>query len=509
MKAICFYFQIHQPFRLKRYRFFDIGNDHYYDDEFTNEDILSRIAHRSYIPAAESLLRMIEESKGKFRCAISLTGVVIEQLEIYVPEFLDLLKKLADTGCVEFLAETYSHSLASLIDPEEFEAQVKAHDQLIYEKFGQHPKVLRNTELIYCDEMAPMIHSMGYKGVITEGAKHILGWKSPNYVYQAASCPKLKLLLKNDKLSDDIARNFSNTSWEAYPLTADKYIDWIASTPADEQVVNLFMNLETFGDFQPRETGIFQFLEALPRFAAERGVEFITPSDAISKLKPVAELSVLHPISWADEARDTSAWLGNKLQNEAFQKLYSVSERVRLCQDRRLKQDWYYLQAADHFFYMSTKNMHDGSVHSQFSPYDTPFDAFTNYMNVLADFIVRVEEQYPMSIDNEELSSLLTTIRNQEREIEVLNKEAESMRKNIEHFNEEHLLREKAAKEAAAAKTSKAKAAKPAKAEAEKPAKAPKAPKAKAEKAKAEKAKTKPAKAEPATAEKPAAPKAE
>lgn len=509
MKAICFYFQIHQPFRLKRYRFFDIGNDHYYDDEFTNEDILSRIAHRSYIPAAESLLRMIEESKGKFRCAISLTGVVIEQLEIYVPEFLDLLKKLADTGCVEFLAETYSHSLASLIDPEEFEAQVKAHDQLIYEKFGQHPKVLRNTELIYCDEMAPMIHSMGYKGVITEGAKHILGWKSPNYVYQAASCPKLKLLLKNDKLSDDIARNFSNTSWEAYPLTADKYIDWIASTPADEQVVNLFMNLETFGDFQPRETGIFQFLEALPRFAAERGVEFITPSDAISKLKPVAELSVLHPISWADEARDTSAWLGNQLQNEAFQKLYSVSERVRLCQDRRLKQDWYYLQAADHFFYMSTKNMHDGSVHSQFSPYDTPFDAFTNYMNVLADFIVRVEEQYPMSIDNEELSSLLTTIRNQEREIEVLNKEAESMRKNIEHFNEEHLLREKAAEEAAAAKTSKAKAAKPAKAEAEKPAKAPKAPKAKAEKPKAEKAKTKPAKAEPATAEKPAAPKAE
>lgn len=508
MKAICFYFQIHQPFRLKRYRFFDIGNDHYYDDEFTNEDILSRIAHRSYIPAAESLLRMIEESKGKFRCAISLTGVVIEQLEIYVPEFLDLLKKLADTGCVEFLAETYSHSLASLIDPEEFEAQVKAHDQLIYEKFGQHPKVLRNTELIYCDEMAPMIHSMGYKGVITEGAKHILGWKSPNYVYQAASCPKLKLLLKNDKLSDDIARNFSNTSWEAYPLTADKYIDWIASTPADEQVVNLFMNLETFGDFQPRETGIFQFLEALPRFAAERGVEFITPSDAISKLKPVAELSVLHPISWADEARDTSAWLGNQLQNEAFQKLYSVSERVRLCQDRRLKQDWYYLQAADHFFYMSTKNMHDGSVHSQFSPYDTPFDAFTNYMNVLADFIVRVEEQYPMSIDNEELSSLLTTIRNQEREIEVLNKEAESMRKNIEHFNEEHLLREKAAEEAAAAKNRKAKAAKPAKAEAEKPAKAPKAPKAKAEKPKAEKAKTKPAKAEPAKAE-PAEPKAE
>lgn len=447
MKAICFYFQIHQPFRLKRYRFFDIGNDHYYYDDFANDDIVSRIAQRSYIPAAESLLRMIEATNGKFKCALSITGTALEQFEQYVPEFIDLLKKLADTGCVEFLAETYAHSLSSLADPDEFANQVKVHDEKIKELFGQTPKVLRNTELIYSDELAPQILSMGYKGVITEGAKHILGWKSPNYVYSAASAPKLKILLKNDKFSDDISERFSNTAWDEYPLTADKYINWIASTPEEEQIINLFMNLEVFGDFQPRETGIFQFLEALPRFAEEKGIEFWTPSTAVAKLKPVAELSVLHPISWADEARDTSAWLGNKLQNEAFNKLYSVSERVRLCEDRRLKQDWYYLQASDHFFYMSTKNMHDGSVHSQFSPYDTPFDAFTNYMNVLADFIVRVEEQYPMSIDNEELSSLLTTIRNQEREIEVLNKEAESMRKNIEHFNEEHLLREKAAEE--------------------------------------------------------------
>lgn len=460
MKAICFYFQIHQPFRLKRYRFFDIGNDHYYYDDFANDDIVTRIAQRSYIPAAESLLRMIEATGGKFKCAISISGTALEQFEQYVPEFIDLLKKLAETGCVEFLAETYAHSLSSLADPEEFASQVKVHDEKIKELFGQTPKVLRNTELIYSDELAPQILAMGYKGVITEGAKHILGWKSPNYVYNAASAPKLKILLKNDKFSDDISDRFSNTAWDEYPLTADKYINWIADTPAEEQIINLFMNLEVFGDFQPRETGIFQFLEALPRFAEERGVEFWTPSTAVSKLKPVAELSVLHPISWADEARDTSAWLGNKLQNEAFSKLYSVSERVRLCEDRRLKQDWYYLQASDHFFYMSTKNMHDGSVHSQFSPYDTPFDAFTNYMNVLADFIVRVEEQYPMSIDNEELSSLLTTIRNQEREIEVLNKEAESMRKNIEHFNEEHLLREKAAEAEEKPKAKKAKAAK-------------------------------------------------
>ena len=271
MKAICFYFQIHQPFRLKRYRFFDIGNDHYYYDDFANDDIVSRIARNSYIPAAESLLKMIEESKGAFRCAISVTGTALEQFEHYVPEFIDLLKRLAETGKCEFLAETYAHSLSSLADPEEFAAQVKAHDAKIEQLFGVKPKVLRNTELIYCDEMAPQIYDMGYKGVITEGAKHILGWKSPNYVYAAATQPKLKLLLKNSKLSDDISFRFSNPEWDAYPLTADKYIDWIASTPADEQIINLFMNLETFGEMQNRDTGIFQFLEALPRFAAGRG----------------------------------------------------------------------------------------------------------------------------------------------------------------------------------------------------------------------------------------------
>ena len=472
MKAVCFYFQIHQPFRLKRYRFFDIGNDHYYYDDFANDDIITRIAHHSYIPAAESLLRMIDQYPH-FRCALSITGTALEQFELYVPDFIDLLKKLAATGRVEFLAETYAHSLSSLTDPDEFMAQVKMHDEKIHDLFGVHPKVFRNTELIYCDEMAPMILDMGYKGVITEGAKHILGWKSPNYVYCAASAPKLKILLKNSKLSDDISFRFSNSDWDAYPLTADKYMDWIASTPQDEQIINLFMNLETFGEMQPRETGIFQFLEALPHFAEERGIDFWTPSEAVTKLKAVGELSVLHPISWADEARDTSAWLGNKLQQEAFDKLYSVSERVRLCDDRRLKQDWDYLQASDHFFYMATKHMADGAVHSHFSPYETPFQAFTNYMNVLADFIVRVEEQYPLSIENEELNSLLTTIRNQATEIETLNKEVASMRQNIEHYNEEHALRENASKsvdEKTEAKNAPAKKAAPKKAAAKKPA---------------------------------------
>lgn len=478
MKAICFYFQIHQPFRLKRYRFFDIGNDHYYYDDFANDDIITRIARNSYIPAAESLLRMIEQTKGAFRCALSVTGVALEQIEQYVPEFLDLLKKLADTGKVEFLAETYDHSLASLSDPEEFRLQVKLHSDKIKELFGQTPKVFRNSELIYSDEIAPQVLAMGFKGCITEGAKHILGWKSPDYVYCAASAPKLKLLLKNDKLSDDISSRFSETSWNEYPLTADKYIGWIADSPQEEQVFNLFMNLETFGEFQRRETGIFQFLEALPRFAAERGVQFMTPSEAVKTFKAVGELSVPFPMSWADEARDTSAWLGNKLQNEAFSKLYSIAERVRLCDNRQLKQDWGRLQASDHLFYMSTKHFADGSSHAAFSPYETPFQAFTNYMNVLADFIVRVEEQYPMNIEDEELNSLLTTIRNQAREIETLNKEVATYRLNEEHLNEEHRLREKAAPEKKETKKEpKKEAKKETKPKAPKSPKAPKTPK--------------------------------
>lgn len=431
MKSICFYFQIHQPFRLKRYRFFDIGNDHYYYDDFANDDIVTRIAHRSYIPMAQTLLDMNNSGEGDFRCAISITGTAIEQLQQYVPEFIELLKKLSDTGKVEFLSETYAHSLASLEDPEEFIRQVKAHDKLIHTLFGQKPKVIRNTELIYDDDIAALIASMGFKGVITEGAKYILGWKSPNFVYSAASAPKLKLLLKNDKLSDDISRRFSDSDWDEYPLTADKYIDWIAQLPEDQQIVNLFMSMETFGEFQPHETGIFQFMRALPHFAKERGIGFMTPAEAVSKLKPVDAISVPYPISWADEARDVSAWKGNRLQNEALSKLYALAERVNLCTDRRLKQDWQYLQSSDHFYYMSTKNMADGSAHATFSPYESPYAAFTNYMNALADFEVRVNEQYPESIDNEELNSLLLTIRNQAQEIETLNKEVKQLRTNI------------------------------------------------------------------------------
>ena len=431
MKAVCFYFQIHQPFRLKKYRFFDIGNDHYYYDDFANDEIITRIAQRSYLPANQMLLDMIKENGMKFKVAFSISGTALEQLEVYVPEFIDSMKELADTGCVEFLSETYAHSLSSLEDTEEFIQQVKDHDKKIYQLFGQHPKVFRNTELIYDDDISAVVASLGFKGVITDGAKHILGWKSPNYVYCSPVAPKLKILMKNSKLSDDISFRFSNPSWASYPLKADKYIDWIAQLPEEEQLVNLFMNYETFGELQSRESGIFEFMKALPRFAKEKGIQFMTPSEVVSKMKPISEMPVMHPISWADEARDTSAWLGNTLQQEAVKKLYSIGERVRLCTDRRLKQDWYYLQASDHFFYMSTKHSADGTVHSHYSPYDSPYFAFTNYMNVLSDFMIRVQEQYPESIDNEELNALLLTIKNQEKEINLLNRQVEMLRNNI------------------------------------------------------------------------------
>lgn len=427
MKSVCFYFKIHQPFRLKRYRFFDIGNDHYYYDDFINDEIINRMAEQSYIPMANTLLEMINSSNGDFKCAISISGTAIEQLQLYVPEFIDTLKKLADTKCVEFLSGTYSHSLASLEDPEEFLREVKMHDDMIHRLFGVKPKVFANTELIYDDDTALLINSMGFKTCLTDGAKHILGWKSPNYVYNSASAPKLKLLLTNDKLAYDISNNFNNPEWDEYPLTADKYIDWIAALPEQEQIVNLYLSMDTFGTFLPASTGIFDFLKALPYFGKQKGVQFTTPSLASDKLKPVGELSVPFPISDMDEARDVSAWKGNDLQREALSKLYATGERVNLCSDRRLKLDWEYLQSSDHFYYMSTGKSAAGA----FSPYDSPFAAFTNYMNVLADFIVRVEEQYPEEIGNEELNSLLLTIRNQAGEIESLNKEVKQLKQNI------------------------------------------------------------------------------
>lgn len=423
MKTICFYFQIHQPFRLKRYRFFDIGSDHYYYDDFANEDIMHGIVQRTYLPANNMLLEMIKEYGGKFKVAFSLSGVVMEQMEIYAPEAIEQFKELAKTGCVEFLAETYDHSLASLTDPDEFRKQVKAHSDKIKDLFGKKPAVFRNTELIYSDEIASQVAAMGFKSMITEGAKHVLGWKSPNYLYSSATAPNLKLLTRNMKFSDDISYRFSNYNWNEYPLVADKLINWIASTPESEQLINIFMNYDVLGSIQQAETGIFDFFKAIPRFALAKGISFSTPTEATKMFKSVGELSVPYPCSWAGEEKDISPWMGNILQKEALEKLYNIAEKVQMVTERRLLQDWTYLQSSDHFNYMSTKLFPGPSV---YSPYENAYDAFNNYMNVLSDFINRINGQFPEGVELEELNALTTLIQNQEKEIKELKKQLKS-----------------------------------------------------------------------------------
>lgn len=431
MKSVCFYFQVHQPFRLRRYRFFDIGNDHYYYDDYNNEEIIKRMAERCYLPANKMILDMINESNGAFKVAFSISGAALEQMEMYAPEVVDSFRELAKTGCVEFLAETFAHSLASLWDGNEFELQVKEHINKVQSLFGVKPTVFRNTELIYSDEIGNRVVNMGFKGMLTEGAKQVLGWKSPNYVYCCAGNPRLKLLLKNYKLSDDVTFRFSDWGWDQYPLTADKYIDWIANTPPEENIVNLFMGYETFGEMQAANTGIFDFLKALPLFAAQRNISFVTPSEVFDNQKPVDSINVPYPISWADEERDLSAWLGNDLQREAFGKLREIGDRVRLSKDRKLLQDWYYLQGSDHFYYMCTKYFSDGAVHSHYSPYDSPYEAFMNYMNVLSDFIDRVNSKFPADLDNEELNALTQTLNAQEDIIEKLMKENKKLKAEL------------------------------------------------------------------------------
>lgn len=391
-KSLCFYFQVHQPDRLRQYRFFDIGNDSNYFDDFTNKTILSRVAQRCYLPMNAILLDLIKKYKGEFKVAFSISGVALEQFEKYAPEVLKSFKTLAKTGCVEFLSETYSHSLASLISNKEFEAQVKLHAGAIEKYFGVKPTAFRNTELIYSDTIGEKVASMGYKVMLTEGAKHILGWKSPNYVYTNAINPKLRLLLKNFNLSDDIAFRFADKNNPNWPLTSDKYAGWLNEAVKNNDIVNLFMDYETFGEHQGQSTGIFEFMKALPAEVMKFGIKFRTPSEAVNVHQPVAPLHVPFAISWADEERDVSAWLGNELQNEAYNKLYSVEKKVIASGDEKLISDFRKLQESDHFYYMCTKFFSDGAVHTYFNPYDTPYEAFINYMNVLSDFIIRVEK---------------------------------------------------------------------------------------------------------------------
>lgn len=434
MKTICLYFEIHHNIHLKRYRFFDIGRDHYYYDDYANEQAINDVAERSYIPALTTLIDMVHKSNGAFKCALSISGVAMEMLEVHAPRVIELIHELVDTGGCEILCEPYSHGLSSLANEESFREEVKRMQVMIKNVFGKTPKVFRNSSLLYDNEIGSIVADMGFKGMLTEGAEHILGWKSPHYLYHCQYASKLKLLLRDFKLSDDISLRFSNSEWSEFPLFADKFMNWIADFPEEEQVINLFMRLSALGIAQPLSSNILEFMKAIPACAKERGITFSTPTEICTKLKSVDAIDCPYPMSWTDEERDISPWLGNLLQREAFDKLYSVSERVRLCTDNRIKQDFDYLQATNNFRYMTTK---DNGIGMNRGIYASPYDAFANYMNILGDFISRVNSLYPVDMDNEELNSLLTTIKNQDEEMTSMNKELTKLQDKLAKAEDE------------------------------------------------------------------------
>ena len=391
MKTVCLYFQVHQPWRLKVYRFFNIGKDHNYLDDFTNRAIMQKVARQCYLPMNALLLKLIKENKGAFKCSFSITGSAVEQFRAYAPEVLDSFRALAETGCVEFLAETYSHSLAALSSKEDFVEQVKLHSKMIKDEFGKKPVAFRNTELIYSDQIGEMVAGLGFKTILAEGAKHVMGWKSPNYIYTNAIDNSLRVLLRNYKLSDDIAFRFSNQGWDQYPLTADKFAQWVKED--NGEVVNLFMDYETFGEHQKADTGIFDFMKAMPAAVLSKGdICFSTVSEAAKSSQPVGVLHCPHVMSWADEERDVTAWLGNELQNEAFSKLYALKDKVKALKNADYEYVWNFMQTSDHFYYMATKWLSDGDVHSYFNPYGSSYEAFINYMNVLSDFEIEIDK---------------------------------------------------------------------------------------------------------------------
>lgn len=427
MRAICFCFQVHQPFRFRRYRFFDIGNDHYYYDDFANETVMRKVANHSYLPVNKLLLKLIEKYQGKFRISFSISGIALEQFRLYAPEVLESFQALAKTGQVEFLSETYSHSLVSLKNKDIFAAQIRKHDDLIMACFGQKPTVFNNTELIYSDEIGATVATLGFKAMLAEGAKHVLGWKSPNYLYCNAINPRLKVLMRNFRLSDDIAFRFSNHEWNEYPLTPQKFTKWLNANPNDE-IVNLFMNYEALGELQTESTGIFRFIEELPEgIIRDPGLKFATPSEIADEYQPIAAVSVPNTTSWADEERDLTAWLGNEMQQEAFNKLYELQERMGRVQDETLIKDWDALQVSDHFYYMCTKFFSDGEVHTYFNPYESPYEAFINYMNVLSDFKIRLNSVAPENHIDQEIAALTKLLEEKEERLKKYAIEVKSL----------------------------------------------------------------------------------
>ncbi len=393
--SICFYFQVHQPFRLRRdYSFFNIGPDHRYEDEAGNRAIMQKIAKKCYLPTNALLLDLIKEFKGKFRIAFSISGMALEQFELYAPEVIDSFKKLVATGHVEILAETYYHSLAFVHSKEEFKEQVIAHQNKMQEVFGVAPQAFRNTELVYNDDLAKTIEEMGFKTILAEGADRVLKWRSSNFVYSPEGCQNLKLLLKNYKLSDDIAFRFSNKAWAEYPLTPQKYAKWLHNIGGAGEVINLFMDYETFGEHNWEESGILEFLSELPREILKRkDFSFMTPSEATAFYSSVGPITVPHYTSWADEDRDLSAWMGNDLQNAAVEMVYQLEKPVKATNDPNLIHTWRKLLTSDHFYYASTKWHNDGAVHSYFSPFASPHEAFLVYTNVVNDLRLTLDQR--------------------------------------------------------------------------------------------------------------------
>lgn len=443
MKTVCLLFEIHQPFRLKKYRFYDIGADHYYYDDYANDEILKRLAYQSYIPAAKMLLEMIEASEKKFKVALSISGVAMEQFEMYCPEFLDCVRELVATGCCELCCETYSHSLSSLVDPEDFKYQVDLQKKIIFDTFQYDSKTFVNTGFIYNDEIGAEVAAMGFKGIVTEGTRHVLGWKSPNYVYSTAAKQDVGLMFRNTKLSEDICLNFQ------YGLDAGQYMSWIAESPAEEKVYLIAMNFDVVGGMNPESSGIFNFFKALPYFAEQKDIRFATPAECWENIPPIAVANVGHPISWDGYDKDVSAWMGNDLQNEAIRAIYSISERLHMSNNEVLRQDFAYLLSADHFKFMSTKM----GAYVPFSPYDSSFDAFTNYMNIVSDMEIRLKQEFPEEVENEELNPLLKQINEQGKEIEKLQAKLEKAEKKLSDMKA--AAKKPAAKKPATKKTEK------------------------------------------------------
>ncbi len=397
MPSVCFYFQVHQPVRVKKYGIFDVGNDHeYFNDEsetdLNNKKVLDKVSQKSYLPANELVYKLLKKHK-ELKVSYSFSGVLLEQLEDNFPKVLDSFKKLVDTGRVEVLSETYYHSLAFFYSLSEFESQVKLHEEKIKKIFGVKPKVFRNTELAYSNDLALWADRHGYKAILAEGWDHFLGWRSPNFVYKPRGTEKIRLLLKNYKLSDDIAFRFSEKSWPSWPLTAEKFASWISAVNGNGQIVNLFMDYETFGEHQWADKGIFDFLEKLPGEILKRpDNDFITPSEAAKKYPPMDEIDVPYVVTWADTERDLSAWMGNSIQASALNFIYDLRDEILLTKNPDIIRDWRRLQTSDHFYYMCTKWFSDGDVHKYFNPYESPYDAFISFMNAANDLKFRIKK---------------------------------------------------------------------------------------------------------------------